>query len=139
MPAPKNVRSETPGDAEARAESDAEAAEVAKADAAADRADDRAADRAEARAATDTPESIAAKNAELEKRVAETAGNVGSSMALDWGSLTPAAAVMPGYQPTGPLLPDQLDVDPDTIKAPVLTKQGWVLPTNDPRARAMGK
>lgn len=26
-------------------------------------------------------------------------------------------------------LPDQSSVDPNTIKSPVLTKQGWVVPT----------
>lgn len=27
-------------------------------------------------------------------------------------------------------LPDQDKIDPDTLKSPVLSKQGWVLPTN---------
>ncbi len=27
-------------------------------------------------------------------------------------------------------LPDQDTIDPDTLKSPVLSKQGWILPTN---------
>jgi hypothetical protein len=29
-------------------------------------------------------------------------------------------------------IPDQADVNPDTIKRAVLTKQGWVVPTSQP-------
>lgn len=86
----------------------------------------------------DTPTSIAAKDESLRAQLVATAGLVGSPAALDWSHLNGAQAVQPGYKAQGPELPDQLDVDPDTIKAPVLTKQGWVLPTKDPRTRALG-
>lgn len=37
-------------------------------------------------------------------------------------------------------LPDQSEVDPDKIKSPVLTKQGWIVPTafgSNPAAKAL--
>ena len=89
--------------------------------------------------ASDTPESVAQKELTLRQQLVETAELVGSPAALDWGHLNGAMAVQAGYAPVGPDLPDQLDVDPQTLKAPVLTKQGWVLPVNDPRARFGGK
>lgn len=81
------------------------------------------------------PPNDARKDELLRYQVAQTAKLVGSSAALDWGHLNAAAAVLKNYSPSEPDLPDQLDVDPDKIKAPALTKQGWVLPTHDARAR----
>lgn len=83
----------------------------------------------------DTPENVAAKELTLREQLKATEQLVGSPAALDWSHLNGAAAVQPNYKPVGPELPDQLDVDPDTIDKPVLTRQGWVLPKNDPRAR----
>jgi hypothetical protein len=89
--------------------------------------------------APDTPASVAAKEASLREQLEATAGLIGSPAALDWSHLNGASAVQAGYKPEGPNLPDQLDVDPDTIGEPVLTRQGWVLPTNDRRARFGGR
>lgn len=33
-------------------------------------------------------------------------------------------------------LPNAIDIDPNTIKAPVLTRQGWVCPIEKPREGA---
>lgn len=118
MPAPKNAPAETPG--AAPPDEVPEAVEPVA-------------------PPIDTAESIAAKDAKLKEQVAATAGLVGSKDALNWDHLNSANAVQPGYKPEGPSLPDQADVDPDTIKGPVLSKQGWVLPTNDPRARFGGR
>jgi len=41
----------------------------------------------------------------------------------------PAAAARPPKTESD-ALPDQSSVNPDTIKSPVLTKQGWVVPTD---------
>lgn len=41
----------------------------------------------------------------------------------------PAAAARPA-KTEGENLPDQSSVNPDAIKSPVLTKQGWVVPTD---------
>lgn len=87
----------------------------------------------------DTPATVAAKEATLREQLLATAGLIGSPAALNWDHLNGAAAVQANYKPVGPELPDQLDVDPATIKAPVLTKQGWVLPLDDPRARFGGR
>lgn len=76
-----------------------------------------------------------AKQEALQEQLAVTAKLVGDRSALDWGHLNGAAAVQPGYSPVEAGLPDQLDIDPDTITQPVLSRQGWVLPKNDPRAR----
>jgi hypothetical protein len=89
--------------------------------------------------APDTPSSVAAKEQTLREQLLATAGLVGSPAALNWDHLNGASAVQADYKPIGPELPDQLDVDPNTITAPVLSKQGWVLPTNDPRARFGGR
>lgn len=83
----------------------------------------------------DTPSTVAEKEASLREQLIATAHLVGSPAALNWDHLTGAAAVKVDYKPIGPELPDQLDVDPHTITAPVLSKQGWVLPINDRRAR----
>lgn len=89
--------------------------------------------------APDTPASVMAKNETLREQLANTANLIGSPAALNWDHLNGASAVQVGYKPVGPDLPDQLDVDPETIQVPVLSKQGWVLPTIDPRARFGGK
>lgn len=120
MPAPKNTPAETPGEAPP-----VEVVEEAPA--------------APAARPPETAESLAAKDALLKQQVAATAKLVGSKGALNWDHLNSAAAVQPGYTPVVPELPDQADIDPDTLKAPVLSKQGWVLPTNDPRARFGGR
>lgn len=43
----------------------------------------------------------------------------------------PAPAVVP--EPVGDDLPNVVDVDPAKITAPTLTKQGWVMPLEQPR------
>jgi len=42
----------------------------------------------------------------------------------------PVNKVSSSKKSTTDQLPDQDDIDPDTIKQPQLTKQGWVLPTD---------
>lgn len=126
MPAPKNIPAETPGEApppEPAVEpaADAKSPPLPSGDTA------------------DTPELIAAKDAELKRQVKATAELVGSDKALNWDHLNSAAAVQKDYSPIDHGLPDQADIDPDTLKQPVLSKQGWVLPTNDPRARFGGR
>lgn len=45
----------------------------------------------------------------------------------------PAAKSEEGAQPAaGDELPDQSEIDPKTIRRPVLSKQGWVLPVEKP-------
>lgn len=58
-------------------------------------------------------DALLAKMADLEAKVAAA----------------PAAAARPP-KTEGENLPDQSSVNPDTIKSPVLTKQGWVVPTD---------
>lgn len=130
MPAPKNIPAETPGEAPAP--------EPEKAPAPAEPEPAPAAPLPTGQT-LDTPELIAAKDAELKRQVAETSKLVGSKDALNWNHLNSAAAVQKDYSPIDPGLPDQADVDPDTITQPVLSKQGWVLPTHDPRARFGGR
>lgn len=132
MPAPKNIRSETPGEAPPQEPEPAAAEpEVEQPDA---ESDEPVALPAPG-TGPETPDVLAAKDAELKRQVAATKSLVGSGAALNWDHLNSAAAVQKDYTPSGPELPDQADIDPDTISAPVLSKQGWVLPTNDPRAR----
>lgn len=92
-----------------------------------------------ASSAPDTPATVAAKEATLRQQLVATAALVGSPAALNWDHLNGAAAVSADYRAVGPDLPDQLDVDPNTITEATLSKQGWVLPTNDPRARFGGR
>lgn len=69
----------------------------------------------------------------LKAQLEVTAKLVGSSDALDWSHLNQGDAVKKDYSPIEEGLPDQAEIDPDTIKVPMLSKQGWVLPKNDPR------
>ena len=89
--------------------------------------------------APDTPQSVAAKEAELSRQLVATAKLVGSNEALNWDHLNGAAALVKGYTPIEQGLPDQLEINPDTIEEPVLSRQGWVLPTIDKRARFGGR
>lgn len=74
----------------------------------------------------------------LKAELAETAKLVGAPGALDWSHLNQAAVIQNGSV-AGPEYPDQSQVDAATLREPVLTKQGWVLPLNDPRARFGGR
>lgn len=88
----------------------------------------------------DTPQSVARKEATLKQQIAATASLVGSPDAIDWSGLTQADAAK-GLLPVDEenKLPDQSAVDAETITEPVLTRQGWVVPVHDVRARAAGR
>lgn len=85
-------------------------------------------------------EMTAKQEKDLKGQLIETAKLVGAHEALDWSHLA-GAGLKPAVAKNDPEahLPAASDVDPDTITAPVLTKGGWVLPTNDPRARLVGR
>jgi len=75
----------------------------------------------------------AAQEVTLAADLAKTRLLVGNGQALDWSSLNhglPAAVAKPDPDAG---LPES--ADPKSIKAPVLTKSGWVMPEHDPRAR----
>lgn len=78
-----------------------------------------------------------AKGVLLAKQVKEVAKLVGSKDALDWQHLNQAEAVKPGYVPIEDTLPtedDALTLANESGK-PVQSRNGWVLPVNDPRSR----
>jgi len=47
-----------------------------------------------------------------------------------------AAAVAAGVHVESGDLPNAIDIDPNTIAGPVLTRQGWVCPVEKPRENA---
>jgi hypothetical protein len=74
------------------------------------------------------------QDSDLRSQLIETAKLVGDGKALDWSSLNQSEAIAKG----GKLDPDAglpESADAATITEPVLTRNGWVLPINDPRAR----
>jgi len=86
----------------------------------------------------DTPASLAKKDNALKSQVAAIAADIanGSKDAVDWSHLNQAAAAAgAGQVVTEPALPDESDVDPAKIREPVLSRQGWVMPADDPRSR----
>ena len=87
------------------------------------------------------PAATVAPGSPLQQALAQTAQLVGSPKALDWSGLTQAGAAAgdPAIMSDPDAgLPDQLDVDVEKITQPVKTRQGWVLPKNDPRVRTAG-
>ena len=120
----RNVKIETPGAAVIDPPSDdAPVADVAKTPA-----------PPQAANAEMTP----AQERSLHQQLAQTAKLVGSHAALDWSGLT---ANLPAAQGAKRNPEDDLPdfIDAATITAPVLTKTGWVIPVNDPRARFGGR
>ena len=83
--------------------------------------------------AVPTAELTPVQEATLQRDLQATARLVGSSEALDWSQLNNGLTPAAGRKDPDAGLPES--ADPETITAPVLTRSGWVLPANDPRAR----
>lgn len=120
MASKRNVTVETPG--EARSDSGAGSVEAAPVE-------------AKTSPAAVTSQLTASQEVTLKQDLIKTAKLVGASEVLDWSHLNQGAILEAQRFDPDANLPHVDTVDAATIKAPVLTKSGWVLPLNDPRNR----
>lgn len=86
-------------------------------------------------------EMSAAQDATLKTALVQTAKLVGAKGALDWSHLNAAAAVKTDYVAIDAALPgeDTAFEQANSSGQPVLSRAGWVLPKDDPRARFGGR